>query len=403
MDSVLRAAGGIKTVRSPWLSTFLRVLPWLALIIAVVVLLPGNLVQAGGPQIFGTGVITVVVVLFAFQILLARVPETFAALWRRKLIVGNADLLETEFHPDNQQNLNPQEQAERYIAYINDFEKLLNNRKGQWAMVISFELLVNLWLGFLNFGFWNALIHRQIGLLEVGEVVFDMALAALIAPMAWRLIIIGLQIWRLPDRFDLKIQFEHPDQCGGLQPLGNLCLWNILIISLPLVFLGGWLLIAKSDTSGFSFYSTPVWESMLSQAKGYEKVYTELLWALVPFTILGFILPLWNTHQAMVEKKQEMLARLDEHIENITDEWNAAVESIGTLTTAEGNEKLARLEFARQIYQRQKRLPVWPFNLNIFLKFASTQVIPLLSLTSLGPKVIDIVSIIVNVISPSSQ
>ncbi len=80
MDRVLRAAGGIKTVRSPWLSTFLRVLPWLALIIAVVVLLPGNLVQAGGPQIFGTGVITAVVVLFAFQILLARVPETFTAL-----------------------------------------------------------------------------------------------------------------------------------------------------------------------------------------------------------------------------------------------------------------------------------------------------------------------------------
>jgi len=280
---------------------------------------------------------------------------------------------------------------------------LLNHRKGQWAMVIAFELLVNLWLGFLNLHFWSNLIQGQIGLVELGELVFDMAMAALIAPMAWRLVIIGLQIWRLPDQFDLKIQFEHPDQCGGLQPLGNLCLWNILIISLPLVFLGGWLLIGKSDTSGFSFYATSWWESILSQAKGYEKVYTELLWALVPFTILGFILPLWNTHQVMVEKKQEMLARLDEHIENITNEWNAAVERIGTLTTAEGNEKLARLESARQIYQRQKRLPVWPFNLNIFLKFASTQVVPLLSLTSLGPKVIDILSILVNMISSSSQ
>ena len=402
MESVLRAAGGIKTVRGQWLPKFLKVLPWMALIVAFVVLFPGNIVRAEGPEIFGTAVITVVVVLFAFQTLLARVPETFAALWRRKLILARTDRLETEPAPEEKQHSIPQEQAERYLAYLNEFETLLNDRRGQWGMVIAFVLLVNLWLGFLNFRFWDHLLHGEVGLLRLAELVFDMAVAALISPMAWRLVIIGLQIWRLPDKFDLRVQFEHPDQSGGLEPLGNLCLWNVLIISLPLVFLGGWLLIARSDTSGFSFHNSPSWVSIEGQADAYADVYTKLLWALVPFSIIGFILPLWNTHRVMVAKRQKLLAQLDEHIENITNEWNAAVEKIGNLTTEEGSEKLARLEFARQIYQRQKRLPVWPFNLNIFLKFASTQVIPLLSLTSLGPGVIKILSALLDLISSSS-
>lgn len=402
-ENVLRAARGIKTVRSPWLATILRVLPWLALIVALVILYFGERVGAPGPQIFGTGVVTVVIVLLAFQGLLARVPQTLAALWRRKLILSRSNTAEEEQGPAGKQSLNPQEHAEKYLDYVNEFERLLNNRRGQLGMVIAFEILVNLWLGFLNPEFWYGSIPGRPNLfLRVLELIFDMAVAALLAPMAWRLIIIGLQISRLPVLFDLKVQFEHPDQCGGLEPLGNLCLWNILIISLPLVFLGGWLLIAQGDTSGVSFYETTLPQSVLGQATYYAEDFTLLLGVLVPFTMMGFILPLWNTHRVMVEKRERLLTRLDEHVENITNEWNAAVDQMGNLTTTEGNEKLARLEFARQIYQRQKRLPVWPINLNIFLKFASTQAIPWLSLSGLGPGLIKLLGLIIDFVTSSS-
>ncbi|HEX6269265.1 MAG TPA: hypothetical protein VFZ43_03440 [Anaerolineales bacterium] len=401
-DPVLRAAAGIQTIRIPWLAKILRVLPWIALIVAFVVLFPGNLIGAPGPQIFGTAVIAVVVVLFAFQTLLARVPETLEALWRRKLILVRSGGAEEEQDPDDQPDLEPEEHAQGYLAYLNEFEGLLNSKRGQLGMLIAFELLVNLWLGFLNVNFLSNLIRGTIGILGLAELVIDMTLAALLAPMAWRLIVIGLEIWRLPLKFDLNVQFEHPDQCGGLEPLGNLCLWNILIISLPLAFLGGWLLIARSDTSSFSFYDTALWESVRQQAVAYADVYAQLLWVLVPFTIMGFILPLWNTHRVMVDKRKEMLVRLDGYIKIIADEWNAAMEKIGNLTVAEGNEKLERLEFAHQIYQRQKNVPVWPINLNIFLKFASTQVLPLLSLTGLGPGIVKILSILIDLIPPSS-
>jgi hypothetical protein len=342
-------------------------------------------------------------VLFAFQTLLACVPDTLSALWRRKLVLTKSNDTESISEQEAEQIPDPNELAERYLAYVKEFEALLNNRKWQVGMIIVFELLVNLWLGFLNLNFWNNLIHGRIGFAGLAELVIDMTLAALLAPMAWRLIVIGLEIWRLPDKFDLKVQFEHPDQCGGLEPLGQLCLWNILIISLPLIFLGGWLLIARSDTSGFSFHDTSLWQSIRRQAIAYADVYAKLLWVLIPFTIMGFVLPLWNTHRAMVDKKKRLLVQLDDYIENITEQWNGAMTRINHLTPAEEKENLERLEFAHQLYQRQKRVPVWPINLNIFLKFASTQAIPLLSLTGIGSSIVDIISALLKLISSSSS
>jgi len=184
MDPVLRAAAGIQTIRIRWLKTILRVLPWIALIVALVVLFPGNPVGAPGPQIFGTAVIAVVVVLFAFQTLLARVPETLQALWRRKLILTKSGEAEKEQYPADPPDSEPQVHAKKFLAYLNEFEGMLNSKRGQLGMLIAFELLVNLWLGFLNLGFLTNLIRGNIVILTLTELVIDMTLAALLAPMA---------------------------------------------------------------------------------------------------------------------------------------------------------------------------------------------------------------------------
>lgn len=391
-DIVLRAAGGIQTIRESWLARLLAILPWVVLIGALLVLFPDNPTGAPGPQIFGTGLIAVAVALFAFQTLLDLVPKTLQALWHRELVAVKPNQKKKDGSKAG-------ELRDAYLGYIKEFEELLNNRKWQWGMVIAFELLTNVWLGFLNSRVLMLLFQGKVSLLGYLELGINIALAALIAPMAWRLIIIGFQIWRLPLKFDLNIQFEHPDHCGGLEPVGNLCLWNILIICLPLVHIGGWLLLARSDTSEFSVYGTAWWQSVLLQAEMYADVFTKLLWVLVPFSIIGFLLPLWSTHRVMEDKRRDTLIRLDGHIKNITDEWNAALTRIGNLTVAEGNEKLGQLEFAQQIYQRQKNVPVWPINTNIFFKFASTQIIPVLSLTGLGPGLVKTLSFVLDVIS----
>lgn len=396
---VMQAANGVQAIKPQWLALLLKVLPWVILFSVLVVLFPGNPTGAAGPQLFGTGLIAVCIVFFAFQNLLDLVPETLEALWHRELVSFSSGKTNGRKQTGSSQS---RQDMEAYLAYLGEFEDLLNNRRGQWGMVIAFELLTNLWLGFLNWNVLRLLISGDISPLGYMELGINITLAALIAPMAWRLVIIGLQIWRLPLRFELRVQFEHPDRCGGLEPVGNLCLWNILIISLPLVYLGGWLLIARSDTSGFSFYDTALWQSVLTQAGLYADAFTKLLWVLVPFTIIGFLLPLWNTHLVMSRKRREVLIRLDGHIKGITNEWDTTLQKIGDLTVAEGNEKLGQLEFAQQIYERQKKVPVWPINLNILIKFASTQIVPLLGITNLGPGIIRILSLFADFVSATA-
>lgn len=397
-EDVLSALRRMQPIKNRLLATIIRVLSWLLLTLGLLYLFPANIFRAGGPQIFGTGVIVTALVLFTFQILMARVPETLETLWRRKLISARSNPFKEEPSLNVEQNVGPQENAERYLAYVNEFERLLNSKRGQLGMIITFEVFVSLWLGGLNLHFLNRLIQGNLSPIWLGELVFDMALAALIAPMAWRLIVIGRQIWQLPFKFDLKVQFEHPNQCGGLEPLTNLCFWNIFVISVPQIFFFGWLLIALSNTSGFSFYETSLWHSINTQAKAYANVYLQLLYLSVPFTIMGFVLPLWNTHRVMAEKRKEKLRRLDEQIGNITNEWNATTEKLGNLSVAEGNEKLGQLEFAKQIYQRQKHIPVWPINLNIVIKFASIQAVQILSLitlvTNFGEEISKLLSLI---------
>ncbi len=75
-------------------------------------------------------------------------------------------------------------------------------------------------------------------------------IAFIIGLMAWRMLVIGVQVWKLGKRFDLNPQLGHPDTCGGLEPLGNLCLWNALILALPGVFLGGWIILGPSTKYG---------------------------------------------------------------------------------------------------------------------------------------------------------
>jgi hypothetical protein len=158
----------------------------------------------------------------------------------------------------------------------------------------------------------------------------------------------------------------------GLEPLGDLCLWDALIVSFAAIYLGSWLIVSPDYAYLIGFF--------------------HLLWILVPFAAIGFVLPLWNTHKVMVAKRKELLDKLDELAEQIGDEWRDVLESVHKLTPDESGEKLKRLELMQQIYHKQKKARVWPINTSIGVKFATSQVVPLLGLTGLGPKIVDAIS-----------
>ena len=400
LETVSVAIARFQPIRNRFLKSALNALAWLVLLGAFVSLFPGNYLQEDRPQLFGTGLLTVSLSLFAFQTLLAWLPDTLAALWRRRLIPISSPLT-TAQTPDIEATDTPNLAEQKFVAYIRKFKALLNQRQAQWILALAFVLLTSVWLGFLDLDVLRWIFAGDVPLLIWAELAVDFALAALLGPLAWRLLVIGWQIWRLPLEFDLRVQFEHPDHCGGLEPVGNLCLWNILIISLPLIYLGSWLLIARTDPSSFSIQDVELWRSWQTQVDDFEEPLSKLLWVLIPFTLLGFVLPLWTTHRLMTKKRRLLLAELDDYIHEVSTDWDGTVKRIASLTKKEGDEKLERLEFAQKIYDRQKRLPVWPVNTNLFLKFASTQAIPWLSITGLGPGLIKVIALLLDLLTSS--
>ena len=61
----------------------------------------------------------------------------------------------------------------------------------------------------------------------------------MIGLMAWRMAVVTYMIREIGKRFELSIQFGNPDKCGGLESLGNLCLWNSLVMSIPGLYITG--------------------------------------------------------------------------------------------------------------------------------------------------------------------
>jgi hypothetical protein len=136
--------------------------------------------------------------------------------------------------------------------------------------------------------------------------VIEFFIAFVIGLMAWRMIVISYTIYRLGKKFCLKPQLEHDDGCGGLEPLGNLCLWNMLIVAIPGIFLGGWIIVGQSAI--YSLLS----ESYTLLAKYYTPLFFKLLMIPLAYAIISFVLPLWSVHHAMESSKEAKQRELDQ-------------------------------------------------------------------------------------------
>ena len=62
------------------------------------------------------------------------------------------------------------------------------------------------------------------------------------------------------------------------------------------------------------------------------------------------------------------------------------------LEPAAGAEQAKKLEVWRKFHKQHRRVPVWPFNTAIMVKFATAQVVPLLGLTGVGEPVVKVVT-----------
>ena len=366
-DSVTQALDTFQGIQSRILRWVLWLLPCFIIpIIIVILLLYYNPTDNPGIVMYISGMVAAALSLFAFHLLMKRIPETFGALWNRKIIVDkstialfDANTTDEALSSINNSSNSAQIEMEievQYRNYINDLEKLMNS-PGQWVMGIFFALLVFTWN-------YNSVMEYFI------EFSIEFFIAFIIGLMAWRMTIAAVKVWQLGRKFHLKPQLGHADGCGGLEPLGNLCLWNALIITIPGIYLGGWIIIGLDFLGANTQY--------ISLAISYTPLFSKLLLVPISFAVISFFLPLLSVHQIMVIWQTEIrrqLDRLDYHIDQMERE---ILNRADKLEPKEVEMMTMNLELMQQIDQQNQHIPTWPFNGGIMAKFMASQAVPVL-------------------------
>jgi hypothetical protein len=368
-----RIAERLKTfhaVRNPILWWLLLLLPWpifLTLLVLGIVslhypLFPGE----PGTVMFMSGLIAAALSLVAFQVLMQRIPSALGTLWSRGVIRAKAG--QGIPHQANGSQHNPNEQTallpaeKQYLEFLNSFERRLDH-PGQWLLGLFFVSLVVVWTAIV-------VEFPPLGSINFFAIIIEYPIGFIVGFMSWRIIVTGVEVWQLGRQFDLNPQLGHRDNCGGLEPLGNLCLWQALIVSIAGIHLGGWIalgvVLGPADPYGRVGVSwTPTYSVLL----------------LVPLpSLISFLAPVWGVHQVMVAKRAEVWHQLDQLGQRMNLLQRELLERAEELEPDQYKRLSQTLEQMRRAHEQNKSFPVWPFNLATYLKFTLSQLIPSLGL-----------------------
>jgi hypothetical protein len=349
---------------------------------------------------FLTGMLAAAAAGFLFQALLRQIPTVLERLWKRQAIAVPADttgstvpLVESLLNrlpswlgsPDpNQRGAMPGDVTARYLNFIERFENALNHRFS-WIfagvltaiMYVSFSIRL-----YRSSDWWTHLVDWPVRLVEGGfwpylafaasQLVFAFVLGLLL----WRMAVAAHKIYQLGNIFDLKLQVSHPDNCGGLRPLGDLCLTNALILTTPAIFLAAWLTVI------------PAYGPFSARYSSYVGFYYDLLWIVVVLALVAFAQPLYGVHLAMVRERFRLQAPLDEVEQRISLLTQRLLEQARNANTEQLDDFRKQLGALREIYELNAQVPVWPFDRKVLGRFSLAQFVPLLSLTGVAPAVV---------------
>ncbi len=334
------------------------VLTWLPA--AIILWCIGGLLRlptGGQPDYFLlTAFLAVVIDLYLLRYLFDHTPQVLLTLWLRHLCESKAAERPVE---------------KEFLAYLKRFERALSHPLMHVVGVIfailaigsTYVVLAALQSGqgIFNAGVWERLI--------TGLRILYLPVGYFVGLMTWKACVIAYFINRLGEQFELKIQSNHPDQCGGLKPLGNLCLVIALLLLVPSIYYSIWGFITaitqNPSLAVFNTWATP---------------FRIILFVLILTSLLLFFQPLQSIHQQMARRRQEIQNELD-RLSQIMDETMLTLRlQAPLLTPQEGAQKLDALKFMQQVYAENQIIPTWPFEWKILLRYFSAQAIPLLSL-----------------------
>lgn len=181
----------------------------------------------------------------------------------------------------------------------------------------------------------------------------------LLCAISFRIIAAYFVLKLLFHRNEIEIQPLHPDNCGGLSPLGKLS--QSLNIGL---FLWGGIVFLNVYQHVAGFYSDQT---------NYFIVYLIIV-SYVIGAYIAFFVPLNAVHKSMKKAKDDAILDINHSFFMINQKINKDIKDEKLID----NEEIKNLENLKVLYDITVKMPVYPYNFKIVASFFSSLLIPLL-------------------------
>jgi hypothetical protein len=288
--------------------------------------------------------ITILIAAFFSISMLEKIPNSFKRIWDRNIILSKGDEKDTK---------------DKFITFLDNFEKNLNSKIGAicgFGCVYIFLLGVyhSPWLitPFVEVLSYEIKLSYLYVLPHAIHNLFFGFYIYIFGMILYRMYITVKYIRKISQEFDLKIQVLHPDKCGGLKPIGDLCLSNSFI----LIAVGIFLAIATIFFEGFQ----------VDYARG--------LFIVILFSIVGFVLPVYQIHKIMLKEKIKKLEILD----RVVSDQIPVIDEPEKMELPEIN-KIKEYEVLQDQYKEVEEFKTWPFDISIWRKFITSEIVLIFS------------------------
>ncbi|HOT92658.1 MAG TPA: hypothetical protein PLN71_13925 [Anaerolineae bacterium] len=371
IEQINNALDSLKIIASPHLQKMFEFLP-IAIVVGTTIIVFARWYSQYTldlPRLSG-GLALLVCLLFVRE-LFYRFPQTLFTIWRRQVLqprtVGRSELSSSPYG----------ETTTQFLNFIRENQRRFDSRYsiafGVVGMLVVFWLI---WLldydRLMRFpeNLRNALIPT--GISTIVRIIY-LAGGYIGGLVGWRVIAIAKGISTIGNGFDINLQLGHPDKCGGLRPLGDLCLLMAYILSPLLLVIG----------LGLTFVSTLDPVQVGIPPANIQRLASTLQGLLIPLVLLSlisFIRPLVSIHRAMVRAKLRLEGELDS-ISQQMHQLNAYLLTRATELPIEEVEHLEKkVDFLQRAYTRNSQIPTWPFDLSHIWRLATTQIAPVIGL-----------------------
>jgi hypothetical protein len=124
----------------------------------------------------------------------------------------------------------------------------------------------------------------------------------------------------------------------------------------------------------------------------YVGLHTAFLGVLAVLAPVTFIAPLWTIHQTMVREATRLRVEVEQLGQQIDRLSRDLLERSDELTPDQVAALARDVEVRQESYKRSEKIPTWPIDVGLAVRFGTSQAIPLLSLTGLSKPLVDAVA-----------